>query len=480
MIPFTGFAPDVDQAAPGILTSVTSMLPTVKGYKGAPSAITAGYPALASACYGAAIVRKLDNTTRFIVGVADKLYEGSGLTWTDRSGSAYNANQSTKWRFAQYGNVTIAANRGDLIQSSITGAFADIAGSPKADYVCTVGEFVCAASTVYGGDDFNDAWHCSALSDYTNWTPNIATQCATGRLTSIPGRITASKRLGDYWIIYKDRGIYVGTYAGPPYIWDWREIPGSVGASSHESVIDIGNAHIIVGEDNFYLFDGSQARPIGNVVKDWFLANASTSWRSNMQGIHDPINGLVYLYFTSTASADGNPDKCLVYNYRVDKWGSDDRVIECAIQYTTPALTYDDFGTLASTWDDLPNISFESAIFVANRPIPAVIDAAHTAYSLTGACASWGYTTGDIGDDAAVVLLSRVKPRFALAPTTATMTNYYRMDMGDALIEGATTSMSNARFDVLRAARWHRLAFAGTGDTEIYGIRPTLAEDGSE
>lgn len=480
MIPFVGYAPDMDQSAPGVLTALEAMIPTPKGYKGAPSAITAGYPALASACYGAAVVRKLDNSTRFFAGIADKIYEGSGSAWTDRSGSAYHANQTNKWRFAQYGNITIAANRGDTLQSSSTGAFADIAGAPKADYVCTVGEFVCAASTVYAGDDFNDSWHCSALSDYTNWTPNIATQCANGRLTSIPGRITASKRLGDYWIIYKDRGIYVGTYAGPPFIWDWREIPGSVGAASHESVIDIGNAHIIVGEDNFYLFDGSQARPIGNTVKDFFLADASTSWRSNMQGIHDPINGLVYIFYTSTVSTDGNPDACLVYNYRIDRWGSDDRTIECAIQYTTPAMTWDDFGNLASTWNDLPSISFESSVFVANRPIPAVFNASHTAYSLTGACTAWSLTTGDFGDDQGVSMLTRVKPRFALAPTSASLINYYRMDMGDALTEGATTAMSNARFDVLRSARWHRLKMSGTGDVEIYGVQPSLIEDGQE
>ena len=79
-----GFVPDAEPTTPGILTSVTNMIPWEQGMRGAPRGATpSGVPALAAECRGAAVVTKLDDTRRIFAGTATKLYELSAGAWVD-------------------------------------------------------------------------------------------------------------------------------------------------------------------------------------------------------------------------------------------------------------------------------------------------------------------------------------------------------------------------------------------------------------
>src|SRR5687768_18078271 len=92
MIPLIGYAPDLPSFTPGVITNCSGMVPSLKGMKGAPSPQNTTLEVLASACKGAMVLRKLDNSTRFIAGTLTALYEASTSTWTDRTrvtGGAY-------------------------------------------------------------------------------------------------------------------------------------------------------------------------------------------------------------------------------------------------------------------------------------------------------------------------------------------------------------------------------------------------------
>ena len=76
MIKFEGYAPDADSTIPGIFVNCANVIPTIKGFAGAPAPQTTALSgALASTPQGAAVVRKLDNTTRLFAGTSAKLYE---------------------------------------------------------------------------------------------------------------------------------------------------------------------------------------------------------------------------------------------------------------------------------------------------------------------------------------------------------------------------------------------------------------------
>ena len=103
MIPYIGFLPDADEHTQGIITDCEMAIPTMKGYKGAPSGVSQT-AALAAACRGAAYVIKLDNTTRLFAGTQTNLYELNGTSWTDvTAASTYTGSADSAWRYTQFG-----------------------------------------------------------------------------------------------------------------------------------------------------------------------------------------------------------------------------------------------------------------------------------------------------------------------------------------------------------------------------------------
>ena len=483
--PIIGYAPDADPATPGVLTNCVSLVPTLKGMAGAPSAVSAGLSALASACLGAASLLRLDATSSLFAGTSTKLYEDVSGTWTDRTravGGDYSPASDVRWSFAQYGNVSLAAVKSDTLQYSVTGAFANISGAPKASYVETVANFVMLADYDDGTDTPNGVYW-SALGDYTDWTADIDTQCGFVSLTDTPGRNIGLKRFGRNVIVYKQRSMYLGTYVGSPVIWDFALIPGETGAASNYCIVDVGTSddprHIFMGYEDFYSFDGSRPVPLGtNVIKETVFGELNKTYANATFALHDRINSRIYFYYPTSAST--TPNKCVVYNYRSNRWGRDDRSVEAVVEYISAGTTYDDLGTLYSTYADLPGVSYDSGIWAGGYPIPAYFDTSHVLQTLTGASSTSQLTTGDIGEDTQQILISRVKPRFITAPTSATMTNYYRYNLGDALTTDTTVNMSSSRFDVLREARWHRFNIAFVGDHEETGLVYDAQGSGSE
>jgi hypothetical protein len=430
---------------------------------------------------GAAVLTKLDGTTRFFAGAATKLYEANSNAWTDVSRSvAYATPAAGRWRFAQQANVSFAANGADTVQASVSsGAFSCIGSAPIANIVETVNKFVFAIGT--SADASKIQW--CALGDYTSWAASIATQAGSDTLTSTAGGTTAGRKFGNSIIVYKQKSMYLGVYVGPPNIWQFELIPGNAGALSQEVVVSIGTPddpkHIFMGYDDFYVFDGARPVPIGtNRVKETVFNQLLQSRYYVAQAVHDRQNSRVYFYYPSS---DSNlPDKCVVYNYRTDRWGVDDRTIEIATDWATPGLTWNNLGTLYNTWDDLPNGQWDQAFFNSAQTIPAVFDTNHKLKTLTGAAGNTSITTGDLGDDSQVLLLQRLRPRYLTAPVSATLTNYYKMNSGDALTTDSMVSLSNGKFDFLREARWHRFQIAMTGDWEMTGFVPEGEVSGLE
>jgi hypothetical protein len=487
-IQLAGYAPDQHPNTPGVLTTVTNMVPTLRGMKGAPSvqAPSGISGALAAACVGGASLRKLDESVRTFAGTATALYEIASSAWTDRtraSGGAYTLSSDLRWRFAQFGNVTLASAKSDTLQASTTGAFADVTGAPKAGGCEVIGQFVFLWDTneaTFG--DSPHRWWCSAKGDHTDWTPAVSTECATGVITSTPGKIRSIKRFGPHVVAYKLNSIHFGIYAGQPSIWNFdREISSQTGALSHEAVVDVGTPeeprHLFMGFDDFYEFNGGRPRPIGpGMVKETVYNELNKTYMERALALHDRANSLVYFFYPSGAS--NNPDKCVVYNYKTQKWGRADRTVEHAFEYSSVGLSYDDFGSVYSTYADTPSISYDSTIWTSGYPLPAVFDTSHNLKTLDGTAGDSGFRMGDFGDDERFVSVLRVRPRFTTAPTTATLVNYYRNNLGDSLTTGSTTSLSNGKFDLKRSARWHRMDFSFSGAVEVGALDVTLEESG--
>lgn len=483
MIKLLGFAPDMETPTPGVITSCSNLIPFVNGMQAAPTNVTpTDAPALAASCTGAAVVTLLSGARRIIAGTTTALYELTAGSWVDvtRGTGAYTGGSDTRLSFCQFGNATIVSNKTDAMQRSVTsGAFADIAGAPRAEVVFSVGSFVMALN-VNDGADKQDGWHCCASFDETDWVENIATQSASGRLVDTPGILTAGLRLGDYAVAYKKKSIYLGQYVGAPAIWDWILIPGGeAGCIGKEAICDIGGAHFFVGDDNIWIFDGSKAVPVAeNIIRQWFFDNSNPAARYKTKCVFDQQTKRVWIFYPSTAS--DTCDSAIVYHTISQQWGVANRSVEAALAYVSSGVTYDTLNTEGATYDTLPNISYDSQYWLNGGNALAVFNTSHQLQLVNGAAGSSTFTTGDAGDDYQVSLLTGVRLRFSsgMAPSSATMQAFSRMNVGDNWTTGRTTTIDDGKFDVFQEARWHKAAFSLTGDTKITHIMPQLRQAG--
>jgi hypothetical protein len=483
MIPLTGFAPDSDVTTPGVIVDCVNFIPYENGMEGGPSATTPGdVPALAAACLGASVVTKLDGTRRVFAGAATALYELSAGAWSDQTravGGAYAATDDARWSFSQFGNATLAANKADTIQRSTSAEFADVSDAPKADIIFSVGSQVMALN-YNDGSDTPDGWYVCAINDDTDWTPSLTTQCAKGRLVSAAGKITAGARLGEYAVAYKQKSMYIGQYVGAPSVWDWTQVPGGeIGCLGKEALCDIGAVHFFIGDDNFWLFDGSRPRPVDGAPRQWFFDNSSPVYRYKTKCIYDRQNNRVWVFFPSTSSSVC--DRALVFHVKTGKWGRSDRSVEAVLNYIANGVTIDELDDLSTTIDGLPNISLDSQYWLAGGRALSAFNTSHQLQNLTGTSSSSSFTTGDVGDDDMTSLVTRVRLRFhpGYAPSTALVQMFGKFNSGDGYTTGPSSSMVNWKFDVMQEANWHRATVSFTGPVRVTGAKAEFQDAGT-
>jgi hypothetical protein len=477
--PLRGYIPDVEPTQVGVMTDIRNLIPTMRGYKAAPTLSSTGVSALSATAIGGLSVRKLDGITiRTFAGTSAHLYELNGTSWTDKSRAAnYTCGSNTRWRFAQFGDVTLAANKSATLQAITSGNFADIATAPAANCIDVSQGFVMLGDTndgTYG--DNGDRWWCSAIYDYTTWTPSVATQATTGRLVDSPGRITGIKSLGANFVAYKEQSMFLGNYVGAPMVWQWNLIPGEIGCPSQDAIASIGTAHIFMGRDDFYLFDGSRPIPIGDGIRVWFFqTELNHLYKANVQALHDRQSKCVWFFYPS-ATSTGSLNAALVYNYATKQWGRADIAIDCVIDYQSASTSIDAMtGTYAAE-----TRTYDAPEFIGGDPYPSAVNTSHVICLFNGTPGVSLLQTWDIGDDWQLSTVRRVRPRFLVRPTQSSLQNKYKMTAGDTYANDASHLLgSSDTFCLLRSARWHQLTMSCTGPMEIDGINLDITSAGT-
>jgi hypothetical protein len=494
-IPLLGLMPDIEETRPGaimdteidgVTTASYGFIPLSNGFGNLPGMVSVGASALAAECIGAAALILTGGSFRLIAGTAAKLYEISGTTVTDVSKIGGYTAGDNRWRFTAYGDYLYATDKTDAVQKSTGGNFADQATIPKCSYIDRVKDFVIIASTneaTYG--DQGDRWWCSALGDPDDFTPSIATQCVTNRVTDSPGDITASKSLGDNWLLYKRGSMFMGTYQGPPLVWDFQRVSDFIGAWSHESVVKVGYSHYFIGPDDFYVFDGAVPRPIPNDVKNWFFDRLDKNYAHKIQGFYDRYRSIVFWFYPGPTNTAGEITNFVCVNLKRGTWGGGAARIEAIVEYISGGMTYDEFWppSASTTWDAVPSISYDSPLFFGGQITMAAFDATHTLSVFTGETGDIGlqFTLADVGDEQQFSTLRRVIPHFTTLPDAASMYYAGRQILGDTVTFGAAVAMSRGRFDTMASSRWHRIALsAEESPGVIAAIRYDFEEDGEE
>jgi len=472
-VPIVGFAPDADPTTPGVLTECDGWIPSPRGLHTGYTASDAGAEALASACKGLYISRRNDNTTALFAATATRLYALSSGTWDDRSPGAYSS--ATAWRFATQGNITLAASLTNKLQAaSGDGDFALVTNggtdAPKASVICTSLGFVMLGN-YDDGTAYVDGWFCSALQNYLDWAPAVSTQCANGRLLDTPGPITAMRTLNETVIAFKERAVYQGTYQGPPVIWSWRLLSSDVGATGQEAVVDLYYALAWLGYDGIWLMGGDGVpQRIDGGIREWLFGRIDYTYLSAVKGLYDRQRQLVYWWYPTRDEGSGALEHYVCYNLQTKRWGAGSVTIEWAAETLSTSETYATYFDGFSTWDSIPDTTYDFAGWFGSVPYTSVVNSSHKLAYLGGAASTSTARLNRFGDEAGITFMRRVAPRWTRVPTAATLACGYVADTGDAMTDDTPVTMASNRFDLHRSARWHDFELSTTGDAEFSGL----------
>lgn len=325
---------------------------TQQSYGPMPTALLYSTNALSERCQGAYAIKASDNTVHMFAGDRTKLYlmPPGSKAFTDvsrGSGGAYATTSPASgghWSMTSYGARVIATNGVDAPQTLVipTGAspqFAALAaGAPVARYVATVLDFLMFGWTTDGvsGPQPTRIWW-SGINSPQSWpTPGSPTalqqesdyqdlqQTDLGQVTGLVSGFSPSSSVS----IWMERGIYSGSYVGPPLIFNFRVAQGAAGTRAPMSIVQAfarDNAGAVrpvvyyLGSDGFAAFDGTTSFPIGSQKFDrTFYARVDDAFVHLVQGVSDPRTRTV-LWAYPTPGSNGVFTHLLVYNWEIGR-----------------------------------------------------------------------------------------------------------------------------------------------------------------
>ncbi|HEU5115648.1 MAG TPA: hypothetical protein VFT74_03145, partial [Isosphaeraceae bacterium] len=395
--PVAEYAPDLPSLA-GAATILNVLPRTPQSYGPMAGQSVFSTNALDARCQGAISGTDSAGNVSVFSGTASKLYRMTvaDSTFSDVSKTGgYACPADENWRFILYGSRLIAMNISDPIQNFVIGtdsAFSDLSsGAPKARYGAVVKGWLMVANTNDGTDgaQLQRVWW-SALNDPTNWpTPGTSTAAEFqsdhidlagpgGEIQGIVGNLGTADAA-----VFLEHEVWRVVNTAPPVTFDFFPAEGLRGTPAPGSIVQLGSLVYFLAEDGFYVFDGTMSRPIGaNKIDKTFYADVDQSFLYKMKGAVDPINKLIFWVYQSL-SANGNPDKCLVYNWSLDRWSLLEFECETIFRALSFGFNLDTLDNTGYNVDTLP-VSLDSRVWTGGKVLMASFDTSHKLNYFTG------------------------------------------------------------------------------------------------
>lgn len=320
---FGPLMPDLpDRDNPG-LERAENVTPLIKGYGPARDWLPDADP-LVSPCRGAAPMKDFTGNVFNYAGDTSQLYERSSNTYIVK-GTGYDLGDSYRWTFKPFNGKAYACGGYGVLQEAVMGSdFADVVTgavtrsgpAPQALYMDVVRQFIVTGNQV----DNPQGLRWSALADATIWNgPSVTDPQQSGEQTLQQGGAIHAVIGGEYGIIMCQRAIYRMTYQGAPIVFSIDNVAPGKGTLAPHSVVQIGFLIYYLDVDGFYVFDGSQAVPIGSKKFNRTFTDEmyNAAYPRSIVGIADTRNTLIYWSFVSqnSSEAEGICDQIVVYNW---------------------------------------------------------------------------------------------------------------------------------------------------------------------
>jgi hypothetical protein len=475
IISFAPWEPDKAELNGGTTGDVQNVLCSTRSYLPFP-----GYVALTDALpdtpLGHFTARSLSGQVTIFAGTATGLYavDNTDLSWTDVSGTTYNANETARWDFEQFGEYVVAVNINDdpqVFQLGVSSAFDDLGGSPpRASFVKAWGDFLCL---MQHANNLNRAqW--SGLNDITIWTPGVS----NSDYQDFPegGVVQGSSRATNP-IIFMERAIYLGTFVpGSSVIFTFVKAHDGTGANSPYSIASRGEFTFFADVGGFY-----QITPDGAVVPMGFekvdrtiFGKMAASDIANIQGAIDPFYSRVY--WAADLTGAGSFNSIVIYDWVQQRWTLAAQNTKGIFPAATAGYTLEGLDAVSTNIDLLP-FSLDSKVWQGGAPVIAAFGLDDRLGFFNGTPKQAVITTQETGDLAgSLTLVTSTYP--VIDTDSATIAIGSRMKRSDVASWTSEIPLNSVtgRADKLSTARFHRFRVtipSGEDWTHAQGIDVT-------
>lgn len=196
-------------------------------------------------------------------------YNAGTNVWTDYTGPALTGGDDHlfSWEVSQ-NSVVFCQGVDQVMRVPFTGtAYAILnANCPPARYLARFADRLYIGHTVETGAQKPFRVRRSINGDHTNWT---GLGSGFTDLSEFPYHITGLKKHGAQLLIPTKEAIWLATrtsISAAPARFD--PVVAGAGNYSPYTLTSRMNDHLMVGQDHFYLFNGSRVVEVGNVIRD--------------------------------------------------------------------------------------------------------------------------------------------------------------------------------------------------------------------
>jgi hypothetical protein len=167
-----------------------------------------------------------------------------------------------------------------------------------------------------GADSFGAHQFLGSGLKVADWATDDANSDAT--LDDIPDDATAFRgvrRLPGGLALYKETAIYFASYIGLPNVYQIDQRVAGKGLLAPYSLVDNGQAHIFVGQDDILGFSGGQPQEIGARIWSWWQDQIEPGQRHQVYAFHDPRKDSKEIHFVYHALGASAYTRALTWNY---------------------------------------------------------------------------------------------------------------------------------------------------------------------
>lgn len=211
---------------------------------------------------------KLDGSSYLMALTLDECYQyDPGEEIFERvsgGGPEFTGDEDDIFHSISYNDLFIVTNGNDNIKYWDGSIFGDLAGSPpKAKNLTAFYDHLILGHTIEAGVDYPLKIQWSVIGDPTDWT---GAGSGYFHLSDTPDWVIGFALLGDRLYVFKERSIWEITHVGGTDVFSAQLIMEGIGTIIPGAITSLGDEILFYGQDNFYLFDGSNLTGVGDKI----------------------------------------------------------------------------------------------------------------------------------------------------------------------------------------------------------------------